>query len=250
MNKIDISSLLKIIDIKNILAFILLIGIYFGVNIFYLSPNKEENNKRLIELKIVEEDTENQKKLVEEITAEGNDSIQTLIGKLAAYETVLPKNKIDTLELELTLRQIAGEAIAISSISRNSDIILSTLDTKAKFEVYTVKGVSSIGTLEQFLAILSFTSTPSDGTAIMTVEDITMTVARPKNASSTDLFDLQSSPNVDFEMNLRVWYNSEKGILSQAAEKAAALALAEQDKDSQPENPTEDSQNEANNTNQ
>ena len=51
-------------------------------------------------------------------------------------------------------------------------------------------------------------------------------VTKPKNSSSSELFDLQSSPNVDFEIIVRIWYNSEKGILNEAAEKAAAAALA------------------------
>jgi len=229
MKKIDLSSILKIIDLKNILSIFLIIFLYFGVNTFYISKNKASNALKNDEITKLEESVKDQEKIVEEITANGNDSLQTLIGKLAAYETVLPIEKLDTLELELTLRQIAGSAIEISSISKNTDDTIENNNLSAKYELYLVKGVASLGILEEFLGILSFTSTPFSGTAVITVEDVTISVVRPKNSSASDLFDLQSSPNVDFDINLRVWYNSEKGIIAQAAEKAALSANENQD---------------------
>jgi hypothetical protein len=73
----------------------------------------------------------------------------------------------------------------------------------------------------------------------MSVETLSANIVRPKNSSSSDLYDLQSSPNIDFEVNLRVWYNSEKGILTEAAEKAALNAIAEQDKTNEEESTSE-----------
>lgn len=238
MKRIDLNALLKIIDIKNILAIILLIILYFSTNILYLSKNSEKNNVASEELIKIQEETKEQKKLVDEITANGNDSIQTLLGKLAAYETVLPKEKMDTLELELLLRKIAGAELEISSITRNSDLSITTDKTNAKYEIFTVNGVASLGILEQFLNVISFTSN-SDGTVMMSVETLSANIVRPKNSSSSDLYDLQSSPNIDFEVNLRVWYNSEKGILTEAAEKAALNAIAEQDKTNEEESTSE-----------
>lgn len=238
MKRIDLNALLKIIDIKNILAIILLIILYFSTNILYLSKSSEKNNVASEELIKIQEETKEQKKLVDEITANGNDSIQTLLGKLAAYETVLPKEKMDTLELELLLRKIAGAELEISSITRNSDLSITTDKTNAKYEIFTVSGVASLGILEQFLNVISFTSN-SDGTVIMSVETLSANIVRPKNSSSSDLYDLQSSPNIDFEVNLRVWYNSEKGILTEAAEKAALNAIAEQDKTNKEESTSE-----------
>lgn len=246
MKRIDLNAILKIIDIKNILAILLIIILYFSVNILYLSKNSDKNKLASEEIIKLQEETKNQKKLVDEITANGNDSIQTLLGKLAAYETVLPKEKMDTLELELLLRKIAGAELEISSITRNSDLSNTSDNTKAKFEIFTVTGVASLGILEQFLNVISFTSN-SDGTVIMSVETLSANIIRPKNSSSSDLYDLQSSPNIDFEVNLRVWYNSEKGILTEAAEKAALDAIAEQDSKIDEEKTTSESETVTNN---
>lgn len=246
MKRIDLNAILKIIDIKNILAILLIIMLYFSANILYLSKNSDKNKLASEEILKLQEETKNQKQLVDEITANGNDSIQTLLGKLAAYETVLPKEKMDTLELELLLRKIAGAELEIGSITRNSDLYSTSDNTKAKFEIFTVTGVASLGILEQFLNVISFTSN-SDGTVIMSVESLSANIIRPKNSSSSDLYDLQSSPNIDFEVNLRVWYNSEKGILTEAAEKAALDAIAEQDSKIDEEKTTSESETVTNN---
>jgi len=246
MKRIDLNAILKIIDIKNILAILLIIMLYFSANILYLSKNSDKNKLASEEILKLQEETKNQKQLVDEITANGNDSIQTLLGKLVAYETVLPKEKMDTLELELLLRKIAGAELEIGSITRNSDLSSTSDNTKAKFEIFTVTGVASLGILEQFLNVISFTSN-SDGTVIMSVESLSANIIRPKNSSSSDLYDLQSSPNIDFEVNLRVWYNSEKGILTEAAEKAALDAIAEQDSKIDEEKTTSESETVTNN---
>jgi len=246
MKRIDLNAILKIIDIKNILAILLIIMLYFSANILYLSKNSDKNKLASEEILKLQEETKSQKQLVDEITANGNDSIQTLLGKLAAYETVLPKEKMDTLELELLLRKIAGAELEIGSITRNSDLSSTSDNTKAKFEIFTVTGVASLGILEQFLNVISFTSN-SDGTVIMSVETLSANIIRPKNSSSSDLYDLQSSPNIDFEVNLRVWYNSEKGILTEAAEKAALDAIAEQDSKIDEEKTTSESETVTNN---
>jgi hypothetical protein len=225
MNKINLASILKIIDIKNLISVFLVVVVFFGVNTFVVKPRENSNKASQAEIDEVSKETESIVTQTEEILAGGSDSIGDVINKLSAYENVLPKSKIDALELELALRTIAGDALEITSIAQPEEVSTASDDTIAQYDLYKINGVSSIGILEQFISIISFTSI-SSGTVIITVESMSINVTKPKNSSSSELFDLQSSPNVDFEILVRIWYNSEKGILNEAAEKAAASALA------------------------
>ena len=225
MNKINLASILKIIDIKNLISVFLVVVVFFGVNTFVVKPRENSNKSSQAEIDEVSKETESIVTQTEEILAGGSDSIGDVINKLSAYENVLPKSKIDALELELALRTIAGDALEITSIAQPEEVSTASDDTIAQYDLYKINGVSSIGILEQFISIISFTSI-SSGTVIITVESMNINVTKPKNSSSSELFDLQSSPNVDFEILVRIWYNSEKGILNEAAEKAAASALA------------------------
>lgn len=225
MNKINLSSILKIIDIKNLISIFLIIVVFFGLNTFVVKPRESSNKASQAEIDEVSKETKSIITQTDEILAGGSDSIGDVINKLSAYENVLPKSKIDALELELALRTIAGDALEITSIAQPEEVSTASEDTIAQYDLYKINGVSSIGILEQFISIISFTSI-SSGTVIVTVESMNINVTKPKNSSSSELFDLQSSPNVDFEIIVRIWYNSEKGILNEAAEKAAAAALA------------------------
>lgn len=243
MNKINFSSILKVIAAKNILSIFLILVVFFGVSTFVIKPREAANKVSQTEIDEVTKETKSITTQTDEILAGGSDSIGDVINRLSAYENVLPKSKIDALELELALRTIAGDALEISSISQPEKVAPATEDTTAQYELYKINGVSSIGILEQFISIVSFTSI-SSGTVIVTVESMNINVTKPKNSSSAELFDLQSSPNVDFEIIVRIWYNSEKGILTEAAEKAAASALAKDDaanKSSQEESAVEGS---------
>ena len=225
MNKINLSSILKVIDIKNLISIFLIIVVFFGLNTFVVKPRESSNKASQKEIDEVSKETKSIISQTDEILAGGSDSIGDVINKLSAYENVLPKSKIDALELELALRTIAGDALEITSIAQPEEVSTASEDTIAQYDLYKINGVSSIGILEQFISIISFTSI-SSGTVIVTVESMNINVTKPKNSSSSELFDLQSSPNVDFEIIVRIWYNSEKGILNEAAEKAAAAALA------------------------
>ena len=225
MNKINLASILKVIDIKNLISVFLIVVVFFGVNTFVVKPRDNSNKATQVEIDEVSKDTESIKNQTEEILAGGSDSIGDVINKLSSYENVLPKSKIDALELELALRTIAGDALEITSIAQPEEVSTASEDTIAQYDLYKINGVSSIGILEQFISIISFTSI-SSGTVIITVESMNINVTKPKNSSASELFDLQSSPNVDFEIIVRIWYNNEKGILNEAAEKAAAAALA------------------------
>ena len=238
MNKINFSSILKIIDVKNLISIFLIMIVFFGANTFVVKPRVSSNKASQLEIDEVSKETQSIITQTEDILAGGSDSIGDVINKLSAYENVLPKSKIDALELELALRTIAGDALEITSIAKIDDLNTASESTIAQYDLYKINGVSSIGILEQFISILSFTSI-SSGTVIVTVESMNINVTKPKNSSSSELYDLQSSPNVDFELIVRIWFNSEKGILNEAAEKAAAAALAIDDAKNK-ENETKD----------
>lgn len=225
MNNINLSAILKIIDSKNLISIFLIFVLFFGVNTFVIKPREDTNKVSQANIDEASKETKSIITQTEEIQAGGSESIGDVINKLSGYENVLPKNKIDALELELALRTIAGDALEITSIDQPEEVNTASDETLAQYNLYRINGVSSIGILEQFISIISFTSI-SSGTVIITVESMEINVTKPKNSSSSELFDLQSSPNVDFKILVRIWFNSEKGILNAAAEKAAATALA------------------------
>ena len=83
MNKINLSSILKVIDIKNLISIFLIIVVFFGLNTFVVKPRESSNKASQKEIDEVSKETKSIISQTDEILAGGSDSIGDVINKLS-----------------------------------------------------------------------------------------------------------------------------------------------------------------------
>jgi hypothetical protein len=211
-NDLNIGRILRAVD-RRIVALIL-IGLVatFALQTFMINPSEKRITVEAQGSAKLEEETIALEGRVQEILSNGTQSIDDVTARVSALERVIP-TAIDDLALTAELFQLAAADITIETISE-SELTPPAPKTGLSYMLYEVTGSGSIGSLGQFLEVISLT-----GTHIITVDELKVSAAAQRNGDSqrqqqNTAGGVNSSPSVDFELRLRVWFDPTERLLN------------------------------------
>jgi Tfp pilus assembly protein PilO len=213
---IDLSRLLRAVDRRILILIIIGVLATFLLQNFVINPSDRDIASSSAEQVTLQEETASLEQRVQEIISGGTQSIEDISARVDALERVIPTS-VDDLVLTAELFQLAGESVLIGSVLESEE-----QPTKPKtglnFMRYEIKGSTSLGSLGQFLQVIALT-----GRHIITVEELTVTVGTQRNNATQPgqpaaaASGVTTSPVINFDAKVRVWFDDTTRLLSPAA---------------------------------
>jgi hypothetical protein len=209
---LNLSRLLRAVD-RRILVLIVvgLLGTFLLQNML-INPAEERIRTTSAESAQLQEETTALETRVQEILSGGTQTIDDVTSRVLLLERTVPV-KVDDLVLTAELFQLAGDAVILDTV-QESEETPPAATTGLSYVVYDLTGSGSLGSLGQYLQEIALT-----GTHIITVDQLKVTVGNDRSNRNEQgpRNSVDTTPTINFEARLRVWYDTKDRLLNKPA---------------------------------